>query len=215
MNKLNERLNEATEHNRNGAMFLATQQCPQALQSFKASLNILNEVVSDPTFVQNRPDLLEEHDIQRRFVEISAFDDQYFFVYNRAMIFECPTLETIFVASDSVLFNTALAFHLIGLQKGKKDLLQRALLMYSSFTSLQPQAIGMQVLTMAALNNQAWILHTIGHHDSSQAVLMQVQSMLHDVIVNDLVSELVEPRHLVEFNLNVLLMKAPTLAASA
>lgn len=232
----NEYLQEAYKLNNTGVACLFSKDAGSAVKAFKSALSIMEHISNDDA----SEDLIfpdADHVEGCPWVEIPGLQDATFFIYNRAILFgpsSSSYQDTDLVFSNAaILFNLALAFHHHGQLCCREPLLRRAAFMYGHViklvANLAHNANGNNssatALAVAAMNNQAQILHSdlVCEYAHARVILEQVRALSDQVqlLVPDEdpaaqpTSALFDRRQFDEIYLNVAIVQAPTAAPSA
>lgn len=223
-----ERIQEACRLNNIGAMHLSCQDAGTAVKAFKTALAIMEEVASDESSANlccQSQDMMPATAGCPSVVVPGLEDD--FFIYNRALLLDASIVNSaanidLPFANAIILFNLALTFQQRGKACGDTAKLQKAVYLYQVasklITNMASTCSG--ALALAALNNRAQILYSMGEYAQARSLLDEMSSLVKIVPspVDDghgNANSTFARYHFDEFFLNATTAQAPTAAPSA
>lgn len=207
------RIHEASRTNSEGVACLASGDALNAVKSFRAALSIMEEVAQCVESVE----LAHSQAHNCPSVEI-ALDDPVMFIYNRAIVLDGSCETDLAFANAVILFNLGLTFHQRGKLRNDASKLQKAVYLYGVSSKLITNtASSSGALVLAALNNQAQILFSLGDYVNAKDTLEQMRSIAHSVPVptDDRKCNTFARYHFDEFFLNVAVTEPPHTAPMA
>lgn len=189
------RLQEAAGLNRNGTLSLLRNRHREAVKRFKEALEIVEEIAKEPLndlFQQKQeasfPQIVEPSE------DIEGLQDDRFFVFNHALIFNPSTHQDeqqvteydIFFYSAIIVYNIALAFHCAGMKKmdstksftAAKAFYEKSLVICDSCASISPSCVFSATYDMVklfAINNACHIHLEQGNTTDFQSCLEEVR----------------------------------------
>lgn len=222
---------DAINTNNNGVSHMEAGQFSQARNAFKIALDTIRvAVVKAQQFVTifNKnscsSSLCPSRQLQRRLRQSNHETSDLIFVYKHAMRIETNVIDpseiTLSNESAVIVYNLALAYHMMCIEGGAACLLEKSLQFYLIAYAINVRVIdsqlklsGANLLNMAILNNSGQINHELLDYVASRQCFRQLSSHLRTLSHFGL-NDMLEQKDCQGFFLNLMLSE-PELAAAA
>jgi tetratricopeptide (TPR) repeat protein len=217
--------NEGVELLCDGKVEAAVVRFQQATLVLKAATNVSDGSPSQPQHGPCRRQTTASFGFDKHANGIATLRSDLHYIYNRPLrlpddikVTKQVDLERVLlIASTSIIFNMALAWHLHGRISGRTSQLKKARQLYDlvvQVVSDEDQVDGsFLVLECVALNNLAQLCYDLGNYDTSQAYMEDIDDLLMDH--NNFLDAYLEAEQADEIRYNIIHAQPPSTAAAA